>query len=235
MRPKKAAIIQPNYIPWKGYFDIINMVDEFILFDDVQYTQRDWRNRNVIKTPQGLQWLTIPVQVKGKYFQKIKETMVSEKNWGKKHWNAIAHNYAGAKHFKDYRTVFEELYRDTSREYLCEIDYAFLTAVNEILGITTKISWSSSYETVEGQNERLISLCKRVGAAEYISGPAARDYMDEELFANENIRITWFDYSGYPEYTQLYPPFEHRVSIIDLIFNEGPRATEYMKTFGRSS
>ncbi len=98
---KKVAILQSNYIPWKGYFDLINMVDEFILYNDMQYTRRDWRNRNKIKTPQGLQWLTIPVEIKGKFFQKINERKVSEKDSAKKHWQTILRNYSKANYFKD--------------------------------------------------------------------------------------------------------------------------------------
>ena len=102
---KKVAISQSNYIPWKGYFDLINKVDEFILYDDAQFTRRDWRNRNKIKTLNGLQWLTIPVDVKGKYFQKIKETKISDKNWGMNHWQQIKQNYSKARHFKNYNSL----------------------------------------------------------------------------------------------------------------------------------
>ena len=101
---KKLAIVQSNYIPWKGYFDMINMVDEFILYDDCQFTKRDWRNRNKIKTPNGSQWLTIPVDVKGKYQQKIKDTVVSDPEWSKKHWTAITHNYCKASFFDNFKS-----------------------------------------------------------------------------------------------------------------------------------
>src|SRR5215204_4345990 len=107
---KRLAIVQSNYIPWKGYFDLINMVDEFVLFDVVQFTRRDWRNRNLIKTPQGLQWLTIPVEVKGKYFQRIDQTKVSDSAWSKKHWATIVHNYSKARYFREYREPIESLY-----------------------------------------------------------------------------------------------------------------------------
>lgn len=101
--PKKIAILQSNYIPWKGYFDLINLVDEFILFDDMQYTRRDWRNRNKIKTANGLNWLTIPVEVKGKYFQKIKDTVVSNAAWNRRHWDSIVHSYSRARYFGKYK------------------------------------------------------------------------------------------------------------------------------------
>lgn len=228
---KKVAILQSNYIPWKGYFDLINMVDEFILYDDMQYTRRDWRNRNKIKTPNGLLWLTIPVEAKGKYFQKINETKVSEKDWAKKHWQTIKSNYAKTKYFKDYKDIFEELYLNCEEEYLSQINYKFIVAINTILGISTKIRWSSEFNLVEGQTEKLLGICKDCNADVYISGPAAKDYFDEELSDKENIKVEWMDYSGYPEYTQLFPPFEHGVSILDLIFNEGSNATQFMKSF----
>jgi hypothetical protein len=228
---KKVAILQSNYIPWKGYFDLINMVDEFILYDDMQYTKRDWRNRNKIKTPQGLLWLSIPVEVKGKYFQKINETKISEKDWAKKHWQQIKQNYSKAKCFNEYKDIFEELYMTYDEEYLSQINYKFITTINEILGITTKIRWSSEFELIAGQTEKLLGICKDCDADIYISGPAAKDYFDEELAKKENIKVEWMDYSGYKEYEQLHPPFEHGVSILDLIFNKGSDATKFMKSF----
>ena len=228
---KKIAILQSNYIPWKGYFDLINMVDEFILYDDMQYTKRDWRNRNKIQTEQGLKWLSIPVEVKGKYFQKINETKISEKDWGKKHWNTIKHTYSKAPYFKDYKDIFEELYLNGEKEYLSQINYKFIVAICNILEIRTKIRWSSEFKLIDGQTEKLLGICKDCNADVYISGPAAKDYFDEELAQNENIKVEWINYSDYKEYTQLNDPFEHGVSILDLIFNEGSNATKFMKSF----
>jgi hypothetical protein len=228
---KKVAIVQSNYIPWKGYFDMINLVDEFILYDDVQYTRRDWRNRNLIRTATGLQWLTIPVDVKGKYFQKIKDTKISDLHWPKKHWAAITHNYSKADQFAEYKDCFEHLYLSNQERFLSDINYKFLVAICELLGIKTRISWSMNYNSTDGKTERLVDLCKQAGATDYLSGPAARHYLDEQLFAREGIALRYMDYSGYPEYTQQSLPFEHRVSIIDLLFNKGREATRYMKSF----
>ena len=230
---KKVAIVQSNYIPWKGYFDLINTVDEFVLFDDMQYTRRDWRNRNLIKTPAGPKWLTIPVAVKGNFFQKIKDTTISDPKWATKHWESIVHNYSKAKHFDLYREVFESLYLGSQERFLSRVNRLFLSAICKILGISTTISSSEDYISVEGKTERLVSICKQTGATTYISGPAARDYLDDALFDQENIAVEYMDYSSYPEYRQLFPPFEHQVSIIDLIFNEGSEATKYMKSFSR--
>jgi len=227
---KKIAILQSNYIPWKGYFDMINMVDEFILYDEVQYTKNDWRNRNQIKTSQGIQWLTIPVRQKN-LEQKIKDTTIINKKWNIKHWRTISQNYAKAKYFKEYKDIFEELYLSCDEEYLSKINYKFITAINEMLGIKTKIRWSSEFDLIDGQTEKLLGICKDCNADVYISGPAAKDYFNEELAKKENIQVEWMDYSGYEDYEQLHPPFEHGVSILDLIFNEGSNATKFMKSF----
>ena len=195
----KIAISQSNYIPWKGYFDLINSVDEFTLYDDAQYTRRDWRNRNKIKTPQGLQWLTIPVDVKGKYFQKINETKISDKGWGVRHWQQIKQNYAKAKNFKKYKDIFEELYLSCKEEYLSEINHKFIIAINQILGIKTKIRFSSEFEIYGDQTEKLINICKQSNATVYISGPAAKTYFDEQLANKENILVKYMNYENYKE------------------------------------
>jgi hypothetical protein len=228
---KRVAILQSNYIPWKGYFDLLNSVDEFILYDDMQYTRRDWRNRNKIKTSQGPLWLTIPVEVKGKYHQRIRETVVSNKNWASQHWTTICHWYARARHFEDYRQIFEELYLGCEETVLSSINYRFLTAICEILGITTAITWSMDYALVDGKTSRLVDLCRQAGASSYISGPSARSYLEPELFREQGIDLEYIDYLGYPEYQQLFAPFVHEISIIDLILNEGADAHKFMKSF----
>ncbi len=227
---KKIAILQSNYIPWKGYFDLINMVDEFILYDEVQYTKNDWRNRNKIQTKQGVQWLTIPVRQK-ELSQLIKDTKITDKKWAKKHWTTIKQNYSKAKYFKEYKDTFEDLYLNNEEEYLSQINYRFIVAICNILGITTKIRWSNEFDLKDGQTKKLLGICKDCNADVYISGPAAKDYFDEELAKKENIQVEWMDYSGYPEYTQLHQPFDHGVTILDLIFNEGNDAIKFMKSF----
>lgn len=227
---KKIAILQSNYIPWKGYFDLINRVDEFVLFDTAQYTKNDWPNRNKIKTVQGVSWVTIPAK-QASLSQMISETIVSDKRWSKKHWQTISQSYSKAQFFKDYKDTFEDFYMNNQEEHLSLINARLIELVNSILGIQTKITWSSDYELVEGQTEKLLSICQQAGANVYLSGPAAKDYFDEPLAEKMGIQVEWMDYSGYPEYTQLNPPFEHGVTILDLIFNEGPNATQFMKSF----
>lgn len=229
---KIVAILQSNYIPWKGYFDIINKVDEFILYDDMQYTRRDWRNRNKIKTAHGVQWLTIPVEVKGKYYQPIKDTKVSDSAWAENHWKTISQNYRKAPYFADYADALQAIYEQAQQQkYLSQINHLFMKAICTWLGSTTTISWSMDYKIVEGKTERLVALCQQAGADHYISGPAARDYIDDSLFKAAGITLEYMDYSGYPEYSQMYPPFEHGVTVLDLLFHTGKDAPRYMKTF----
>lgn len=226
---KKVAIVQSNYIPWKGYFDTIAAVDEFILYDDMQFTRRDWRNRNQIKTPQGVQWLTVPVKVKGKYHQTIRETEIDGADWAEAHWKALTQNYHRAPYFKEIADIFEPLYRQHCYVYLSELNRVFIEAICRYLGITTKISNSWYYQLIEGKTERLMDLCSQAGGTEYISGPAAKDYIDENIFNERGIKLTWFDYGGYPEYPQLWGEFTHGVTILDLMFNCGKDAQKYMR------
>lgn len=228
---KRVAISQSNYIPWKGYFDLINSVDEFILYDDVQFTKRDWRNRNRIKTKDGLQWLTIPVHVKDKHLQKINQTKVNDGNWRKEHWKNIMHNYSRATYFSEYKSIFEELYLNTKSDMLSTVNFSFISTICDILGIKTKFSWSSNYEINGDKTRRLINLCKQVGASVYYTGPKAKEYINENEFERANIKLVYFNYSGYPDYRQLWGEFVHEVSILDLIFNEGPNAPKFMKSF----
>ena len=179
-RPKRVAIVQSNYIPWKGYFDLIRRVDEFVLFDDAQFTRRDWRNRNRIKTARGLEWLTIPVEIKGKYHQAVEDTRISDPSWHRKHWMSLYHAYSKSPCFSQYAPRIEEVYQQASDDYLSRVNLRFIRAVCGILGIDTTITWSTDYEATGRKSERLVSLCTQAGATEYLSGPSARTYLDED-------------------------------------------------------
>jgi WbqC-like protein family len=232
---KRVAIVQSNYIPWKGYFDLINDVDEFMLYDDRQYTRRDWRNRNLIKTKQGLRWLTIPVRVKGRFMQRIDETLIDDLSWASRHWKTIAQAYAAAPHFTTYRSAVGDLYAAASRATrLSDVNRGLLEGVCSLLGIRTRLSWSTDYAAAGDRTERLVSLCLAAGATEYLSGPSARVYIEESRFAAAGVRLIYADYSGYPEYHQIHGKFEHGVTILDLLFNAGPDAPRYMKSFMRA-
>jgi hypothetical protein len=229
--PKTVAIVQSSYIPWKGYFDLIRASDEFIFFDDTQYTRRDWRNRNRVKSRDGLLWLSIPVQTKGQYLSAIKDILVVDTRWADSHWKTIAASYARATHFNRYRDLFAALYAGVNERSLSEVNYRFIRAICELLGISTRLSRSSDYQLIEGKTERIVSLCRQAGATRYLSGPSARDYLDAGAFASAGIELAFADYSRYPEYPQLHGSFEHQVSIVDLIFNAGPDAPRYLLEF----
>jgi len=226
--PKTVAIVQSSYIPWKGYFDLIRRADEFILYDDAQFTKRDWRSRNRIKTPAGPSWLTIPVEVKGKYLQAIKDARVSDPSWNERHWKSIQASYARAPYYRMYKDAIEELFRGCESRSLSEVNFRLLSGCCELLSIGTRLSWSMDYSVPEGKTERLVAMCQQAGATEYLSGPAARAYIDPTLFEAANIQLTFIDYDGYPEYTQLYPPFDHHVTVLDLLVHTGPRALEHL-------
>jgi len=226
---KKVAILQSNYIPWKGYFDLIAYVDEFILYDDMQYTRRDWRNRNQIKTPHGLQWLTIPVQVKGKFTQKIRDTEIATSDWAEQHWKTLQQNYKTAPFFKDIAEWLEPLYHRPQSTNLSELNRRFMVEICSYLGIRTTMSNSWDYPLGEGKSERLAELCLAAGGDEYVSGPAARDYLDPHVFESRELRLTWFNYEGYPEYPQPHGDFVHGVTILDLLFNCGPQSRDYLR------
>ncbi|GAA5785970.1 WbqC family protein [Chitiniphilus shinanonensis] len=226
---KKVAILQSNYIPWKGYFDLISSVDEFILYDDMQYTRRDWRNRNQIKTPTGLSWLTVPVNSKGRYYQKIRETTIDGTDWSIDHWKSLVQNYRKAPHFEEVASWLEPLYVSQSYSSISQLNRQFIEAICSFLGIATSISNSWDYDLVDGKTERLVDLCKQAGAGLYISGPSAKNYIVEEQFTKEGIELLWFDYAGYPEYPQLWGEFNHAVTILDVLFNCGNESLQYVR------
>jgi hypothetical protein len=226
---RKIIITQSNYIPWKGFFDSIALTDVFVVYDDMQYTKRDWRNRNLIKTPNGLKWLTIPVEVSGKYFQKIRDTKIAEKNWHKVHWDILKQNYKNAPCFKEVCDWVEGLYSNCNFNFLTDVNVYFIKEINSFLGITTDLRFSSEFELAEEKTERLVKICKELNATDYYSGSAAKAYMNELTFNSSGINVHYWDYSGYPEYNQLYPPFENGVSILDLIFSEGANSKKFLK------
>lgn len=227
---KTVAILQSNYIPWKGYFDMIAAVDEFILYDDMQFTKNDWRNRNLIKTPSGLQWLSVPV---GQDInRRIRDVQIPDNGWQHKHWKTLYTNYARAKYFHAVAEWLEPIYLEEKNLNLSKLNRRLIEAVCAYLEIKTVLTNSWDYRLAEGKTERLADLCEQAGGTEYISGPAARDYIDANIFANMGIELRWFNYDGYTEYPQLWGKFEHGVTILDLLFNCGTDARRYMRYKG---
>ena len=225
MSGKRVAVLQSNYIPWKGYFDIIHDVDLFIFYDDLQFTKNDWRNRNRIKAAQGPEWITIPV---GQDMNRlICEVELKDATWQAKHWRTLQQNYGRCPHFNLYKPYFEDLYLGRRWTNLSELNQSLIQHVSrELLGLPTAFADSRSWQLSGQKLDRLLDLVTQSGATSYLSGPAARDYIEPERFAASGVELRWKDYAGYPEYTQRFPPFEHGVSILDLLFNMGPQAPQ---------
>jgi hypothetical protein len=226
---RRVAILQSCYIPWKGYFDIIGSVDVFVIYDDVQYSKNHWHNRNLIKTQHGTKWLTVPVSKADGAFQKIEDVRLPQP-FAAKHWQTISQAYARAPHYARYESQLGEFYRKASEtQSLSELNALFLKAISDLLGLATKFVWSRDLAASGVKTDRLLAICQELGANRYLSGPAAKSYFEMEKFDAAGIAVDWMDYSGYPQYPQLHGPFEHGVSIIDLLFSVGPEARDYMK------
>ncbi len=223
----RVAILQSNYIPWKGYFDIIHDVDFFVFYDDVQFTKNDWRNRNRIKTPNGPLWLTVPV---GQSLNRmICEVTLSNERWAVNHYKTLRQYYGKAQYFTDYRDFLEDVYLGRKWETLSALNhYMIQTIARDFLGISTEFGDSRKYNVSGQKFERLLDLLVKCKTERYLSGPSARDYIDPEALLQCGIELDYKDYSGYPEYTQFHPPFDQNVSILDLLFHTGPAAPWYI-------
>ena len=224
---KKIAVLQSNYIPWKGYFDIIHDVDEFIFYDEVQFTKNDWRNRNRISTASGIQWLTIPTT--GSITQSIDEVQTAGSQWQRKHYNTLVTNYSKAPFFSQYKDFLEDFYLEKTWSNLSQLNQYLITHIaHDFLGIKTTFSNSRDYESSGSGHEKLLSLLISAGAEYYMSGPAAKSYIRAEDYEKAGIELHWKDYSSYPEYPQLHQPFCHYVTILDLLFNTGDNAAAFI-------
>jgi len=217
----RIGILQPGYLPWLGFFEQMYKSDVFVIYEDVQYDKHGWRNRNRIKTANGVQWLTVPILVKFEEHPLISEVEVDNKqNWRKKHLSAIQQSYSKAPFYKEYADIFEEAYsRDW--EYLIDIDMYFITKLSECLGMgSKKIIRSSTLDATGDRVERLVNICKMFKADTFYEGAAGRNYLDEKHFAGHGIRLEFQDYK-HPIYNQLYGDFVPYLSVIDLLFNHG--------------
>ena len=222
----RLVILQSSYIPWKGYFDLIHDADLFIFYDDVQFTKNDWRNRNRIKTPQGLQWLSVPVGTK--IDRKICEVEIASSNWQAKHLSSLRLNYCKSPFFGQYSFLLDDNFTQKKWKSLSELNQYATRIIANTIGIRTELLDSRNFESSGAKLDRLLSLIKQTGASTYISGPSAKAYIDEDRFAHEGIKLIWKNYSEYPEYPQRYPPFEHAVTVLDLLFNVGPEAPHFI-------
>lgn len=224
----KVAVLQSNFIPWRGYFDMINDVDLFVFYDEVQYTKNDWRNRNKIYSQQGLSWISVPVEYS--LGQTIIETKIKNSQpWQKEHWNKLENAYRKAPYWNMYKDFFHDVYFNKEWEFLYELNRYLIQYISkEFLGIKTEFADSRDFDSRGERAQKLLSLLISIGAKDYVSGPAAKCYLPEEEFKKSGINVIWKDYSGYKEYKQIKEPFEPGVSILDVLFNTGEDASNYI-------
>ncbi len=214
----KVAILQSNYLPWKGYFELINNADVFCFYDEVQYTKNDWRNRNKIVGTNGPFWLTIPIE-KEAVKQKISEVKYSNTIWVKKHLTSISQSYSKSPCYKDVRNVLERVFLEAEFLSLSELNQTFIKEICKYIGIDTKFQNSADFNLQGGRVERLINLISELKVSEYISGPSAKNYLleDIELFEISGIKLSYIDYGPYKRYSQSLDNFEDYVSIVDVL------------------
>jgi hypothetical protein len=225
----RCAIVQPSYIPWRGYFDIIRRSDVFVFLDDVQYDRRGWRNRNRIKTAEGSRWLTIPVHARGAQISglPIDQVVMSGDEWPRQHLEMLRRAYRKAPFFEQYTEWLERVY-GAPPERLADFTIATTVELAAMLRITgTRFIRSSALNAGGRKTERLLAVLERVGATRYLSGPSARAYIDESQFERAGIALEWMEYN-YPEYPQLHGAFDAHVSVLDLLFMTGDRAADYI-------
>ena len=219
----RVAILQPGYLPWLGFFDLIIKSDKFIILDDVQYTVRDWRARNRIKTPQGTMWLTVPIQAANARDKLITDIVIdNSQHWQTHHQKSIRSFYKGAPFYAEITDLIQDIY-STQYRYLIDADMAFIRRACDYMNIGTPIQFSSNLKAGGNKDEKLLSLCKIAGATVYISGNAAKTYLRESIFFDEGIDVIWHDYQ-HPFYNQLWTNengFISYLSVADLLFNHG--------------
>jgi hypothetical protein len=225
----RCAIVQPSYIPWRGYFDLIRRVDVFVFFDDVQYDRRGWRNRNRVKGPQGSRWLTIPVNARGAQTSglPINAVRTAGSDWSRDHLETLQRFYGRAPHFHRYREWLDRVYASPPG-LLADFTIALVKDISGMLGIDrVRFVRSSDLHASGTKTARLLDVLHQVGATYYLSGPTARAYLDERQLEDAGIALEWMKYD-YPEYPQLHPPFDPHVTVLDLLFMAGDRAGQYI-------
>ena len=226
----RCVILQPSFVPWRGYFDLIRRADVFVFYDDVQYDKHGWRNRNRIKTAQGSRWLTVPVRSKGASQRGLLlvDVMINHKiDWRRKHLATLRQAYGRAPHVDATLAVLERAYADDPQR-LVDLTIPLTVVLARRLGLTgTRFERSSELDVAGGRTERLVRICRHFGADHYLSGPAASAYIDADAFEAAGITLEYMAYD-YPEYPQLHPPFNGQVSILDLLFMAGHEAGRWI-------
>ncbi len=216
----KVVILQSNYVPWKGYFDLINEADIFVFYDCVKYTKNDWRNRNIIYTKNGKQWLTIPIEGSATN-QLIEEVEIKDSNWQKLHFKSLFFGYKKAPYFHQLEELITDYLQEKEWTSLSQLNQYLIQKISRKIGIKTEFRQATDFDMSGDRIERLFFILEDLKATEYISGLAAKSYLDgqEYRFEDKNILLSFKNYPSYPSYTQLSEPFEQGVSILDLIAN----------------
>lgn len=232
----RVAICQPTYLPWIGYFDLIDQVDTFVLLDTVQFDKRSWQQRNRIKTPQGLQWITIPVVSRGRYDQTIQTVEVVGTEFVRTHLKSLQLNYSPARYFSQFFPEFSSILTGVAPgSRLANLNVRLLRWFVDILGIQTPLVLASSLNEEGKRTSLLANICRRLGASQYISPRGSAEYLLGDLSIMTDAKVeTFFQHYVHPEYEQRFPPFVPFASVIDLVFNEGERAIEIIRSGRRT-
>ncbi|MBC8287086.1 MAG: WbqC family protein [Nitrospinae bacterium] len=224
----RVTILQPSYLPWLGFFEQMSRSDKFVLLDDVQYTRRDWRNRNRVRVNEGWAWLTVPVLQKSKFSQSLLETHIDNSvPWRKKHLETLRQHYSKSPFFEQYFSRCQKIY-EKEWTFLFDLCLETIILLKEELGVETPLLRSSQMEISGQKTERLLSICRELGATHYLSGEAASDYILEANFSSQGIELEYQKYD-HPVYPQRYPGFVPQLSAIDLLFNCGEQSLSILK------
>ncbi len=221
----RVAIIQSSYLPWKGYFHIIQSVDHFVFLDSVKYTRRDWRNRNLIKTPAGAIWLSVPVHAQR--HTPINKATIADNRWQKNHPKTLKQYYGKCRYFEEYYSLLAKIY---SRNWtlLSDLNQTFIREISQMLGIKTMFHDDRQFSTSQEKSRRLLDIVEALGADTYVTGPSAKAYLQEEIYQQAGIKVEFFQYPQYPEYNQVWGQFSPRISIVDLLFQQGDASGKYI-------
>ena len=227
---KTASIMQPTYLPWLGYFDLTNRSDIFVFLDTVQLDKRSWQQRNRIKTPNCELMLTVPVLTKGRFNQEIRDVEIDiSQRFEKKHFNSIQLNYKNSKYYKLYIGELEEIFFSKISR-LANLNIKLIKWISSKIGIKTKFISSSELDVSGSKTELLINICLKINANHYLSPIGSKSYIEKNnLFTNSGIQLSYQDYQ-HPTYNQLFGDFIPYLSVIDLLFNEGEKSLEIIKS-----
>ena len=223
----KVAIHQPQFFPYPGFFHKLTLADCFVIMDDVQYDKR-FTNRTRIDSANGWIWVTIPINKSQKFFPNMAIEINNKLSWTNEHLKKIFGSYGKAPYFDTYKAYFEDLYKKEWKN-LFDLNFETLKKTMEWLGIKTKIIKESELNVTGTSSERLLNVCKSIGAETYISGIGGKNYVDEKLFENNGVKLVYQNYH-FKEYTQRFSkPFFPNLSILDLLFNMGPESLKLIK------